>query len=332
MTDAMESQITSPEITWNNSIRLIVSDVDETLADLFLPASSGMAAELNSLLAEGKSLFLVTGAGFASVKRRITDLIDPTLRSKVLVSHCSGAEVTGFDANGEVLEKPHYSLYDETLTPEQKARWREIVKQIIEEFHLDPHPTVPVKEFKEKYGDNPLAIMLDDRGPQITFEFVNGYRLTTEQIEALRQHMPNFDMADLRVPVMERINELLEEAGVPVTPRFGGMFALDLALKGVSKTTSVKHGIENDTVLASIGLKKEDIEDPQSIEVWGDKFSVVNGGTDRHMSEALPKSVRSIDFREEDPNEFLPGYNTVVWTGRKHLHEGLLEYIQGRHS
>jgi hypothetical protein len=48
------------------------------------------------------------------------------------------------------------------------------------------------------------------------------------------------------------------------------------------------------------------------------------------MSEALPKEVRSIDFREENPDEFLPGYNTVVWQGEKHLHHGLLEYLQTR--
>jgi len=328
----MESPKNNPEVAWNNNVKLIVSDVDETLADLFVPASSEMATELNSLLTEGKSLFLVTGAGFASVKRRITDLIDPKLRSKVLVSHCSGAEVRGFGEDGEVLEKSYYSLYDETLTPEQKDKWREIVKKVTTEFHLEPHPTMPVNQFKEQFGDNPLAVMLEDRGPQITFEFVNGYRLTTEQIEALRQHMPNFDMADLRVPVMERVNELLEEAGVPVTPRFGGMFALDLALKGVSKTTSVKFALQKDEVLATIGLKRVDIESPQAVEVWGDKFSVVNGGTDRHMSEALPQTVRSIDFREENPDEFLPGYNTVVWHGQQQLHEGLLEYLQARHN
>lgn len=62
----------------------------------------------------------------------------------------------------------------------------------------------------------------------------------------------------------------------------------------------------------------------------GDKFSVVKGGTDRHISEALPKKVRSISFRQEDPKEFLEGFNIVVWDGQKHLHEGLLEYLKSR--
>jgi hypothetical protein len=50
------------------------------------------------------------------------------------------------------------------------------------------------------------------------------------------------------------------------------------------------------------------------------------------MSEALPPEVRSIDFREEDPSEFLEGYNIVLWDGQHHLHHGLLEYLQSRHT
>jgi hypothetical protein len=38
----------------------------------------------------------------------------------------------------------------------------------------------------------------------------------------------------------------------------------------------------------------------------------MSGGTDRHMSEALPESVRSVDFRQENPAEFLEGYHTVM--------------------
>jgi hypothetical protein len=191
---------------------------------------------------------------------------------------------------------------------------------------------MPVKQFKEEFGDNPLAVMLEDRGPQITFEFINAHALTTEQIEKLRGHFPDFDMSDLRIPVMERIGRLLEEAGVPITPRLAGMFALDLAIKGVSKTKSVRFALEKGEVLSHLGLKPEDIQDPAAIEVWGDKFSVINGGTDRHMSEALPQAVRSIDFRQENPEEFMPGYNTVVWQGNQHLHNGLLEYLQSRRN
>ena len=29
---------------------------------------------------------------------------------------------------------------------------------------------------------------------------------------------------------------------------------------------------------------------------------------------------------------FPEGYNIVLWTGQRHLHHGLLEYLQSRHS
>lgn len=66
------------------------------------------------------------------------------------------------------------------------------------------------------------------------------------------------------------------------------------------------------------------------MEIWGDKFSTVKGGTDRHIAEALPKEVRAIDFRRENPKEFLEGFNIVVWNGAKEKEAGLEEYLQSR--
>lgn len=84
-------------------------------------------------------------------------------------------------------------------------------------------------------------------------------------------------------------------------------------------------------VMAVTELLPEDLTSPSRYEVWGDKYSILHGGTDRHMSEALPATVRSIDFREENPSEFPEGYNIVLWDGQQHLHHGLLEYLQSRH-
>ncbi len=318
-------------VKFNNDIRLIISDVDETIADLFVPTPLETIQELSKLLSENKSIFLVSGSGFLSLKTRVADLFPLNLRKHILISHCSGAEIMGFDDQGEVLSTPYYSVYDESLTSEQKDKWREIVQQVITEFHLETHPPEPLKVFKEKYGDNPLVVMFEDRGPQITLEFVNSYNLSDDQINKLKENIPNFDMADLRIPFMERIGKLLEEALIPVTPRLGGMFALDLAIKGISKTTSVRFALENEQTRKALNIQEEDLNNPDYFEIWGDKFSVLTG-TDRHMSEALPREVRSIDFRVENPDEFPEGYNIVVWDGKKHLHEGLLEYLQSRNQ
>ena len=48
------------------------------------------------------------------------------------------------------------------------------------------------------------------------------------------------------------------------------------------------------------------------------------------MCEAVDSRVRAIDFRKENPEEFPKSFNIVVWDGKKHLHQGLLEYLKTR--
>lgn len=322
-----------PNIRWNNQVKLIVSDVDETVADLYVKAEPQMIKELSFLLKEGKVLFFVTGQGLKSVLWRIVDHIPKPLRSHILIGHCSGAEVWGFNKNGNIFDKPYYSVYEKTFSEAQKKKCRTLVKKVITEFKLKTYPTMPVSKFVKKTKRNPLAIMLEDRGPQITFEVVNGYKLTPKQKEKLKVNIPETHGAfDLRIPILERADNLFEKANLPISSRLGGVFAVDFAVKGISKTTAIKFSLENEKILSGLGLTKKDIKNPELIEIWGDKFSAIQGGTDRHMSEALPKKVRSIDFREENPEEFLKGYNTVIWKGGKHLHHGLLKYLQNRHN
>jgi hypothetical protein len=292
-----------------------------------------MIDELSSFLRDGGKLFMVTGGSMARVERDITSKIDSSLRRDILVSHCSGSEVWGFTESGERRDEPFYSVYKETFTPELKQRWREVITQLVSEFGLRPHPVQPKVAFWQEVGRDPLDIMLDDRGPQITMEVVNGIDLTDEQLAQFSQEIPlTHGKHDLRTAIQNRATELLTEAAVPITPRFGGNFALDFAVEGVSKTTSIQSVLTMPEVLATIGLISTDVQNPVELEVWGDKYSVLHGGTDRHMSEALPPQVRSIDFREENPAEFPEGYNIVLWDGEQHLHHGLLEYLRSRHT
>jgi hypothetical protein len=320
-------------VIWNDSIRLALSDVDETIAEVYTPADPEMINELSSFLEEGRKLFMVTGGSLKRVRAGITDFIPTELRKDILVSHCSGAEVWGFTEDGELKPQPFYSIYEETFTDEMKQSWRQVVDQLVSEFGLRPHPAQPKTDFWVTVGRDPLDIMLDDRGPQITMEVVNGIDLTGDQLERLPYPVPpTRGKYDLRITIMNRATELLATNNVPVSPRLGGNFALDLAVEGVSKTTSIHKVLADQQVLSTIGLQVSDVQNPNELEVWGDKFSIVNGGTDRHMSEALPTEVRSIDFRQEDPSELPQDYNIVLWDGKHHLHHGLLEYLKSRHQ
>ena len=321
-----------PKVRWNESIRLALSDVDETIAEVYTPAEPEMIAELTQFLQEGRKLFMVTGGSLGRVQFGITDLLPAELRREILVSHCSGAEVWGFTQDGDLREKPFYSIYEDTFGDEMKKSWRVVVDQLVNEFGLRPHPVQPKVDFWKSVGRDPLDIMVDDRGPQITLEIVNGIDITGDDLDRIPYPIAlTRGKYDLRITLMERANELLLASNVPISPRLGGNFALDLAIEGVSKTTSIHEVLSNADILSTIGLSIDDVQNPVELEIWGDKFSIVNGGTDRHMSQAVSPAVRSIDFRDEDPSEFPKGTNIVLWDGVHRLHHGLAEYLRSRY-
>lgn len=294
-------------ILWNSQTKLIISDVDETIADNYAPAEPKMIQELTRLLENDIALFLVSGAGLNRIQTRITDFIPQSLRKHILIAHCSGAEIWGFAENGELKNKPFYSMYEGVFSDEQKVQWRDIVKQLINEFKLTTYDPMTELEFKQKTNNDPHSVILEDRGPQITFECINN--------------------PELRIPLVKRAEELLTQAVLPVTPRLGGMWALDLAVQGANKTAAVMFALSDSATLPSIGLDLAIIADPTRIEIWGDRFAK-NQGTDWLICEALSKSVRAIDFRKENPTDFPNEYNIVVWDGEKQLQHGLLEYLQ----
>lgn len=317
-------------IAFNQKTKLILADVDETIADVYTCATSEMIVQLTNLLKSGRILFMVTGAGLGSVKERIVDHLEPHLRKNVVIGHCSGAEIVGFDILGELIA-PYYSVYTNKMTSDQQMSWRSIVNQVIAQYNLKTVNPQKVQDFKNKYGDHPLTVMLADRGPQITLEFVNGYQLNKDQYQLVHHQFPGLHPVegyyDLREPIAATFNQLLNSANLPVSAHFGGVFALDLILDGVSKTVALSQLLNNQDILKIYGLPPDILTKPEYIEIWGDKFTK-NGGSDRKMCMAVDPKTRAIDFRPEKLEELGSDYNILVWDGQKHLHEGLLEYLQ----
>ena len=184
-----------------------------------------------------------------------------------------------------------------------------------------------VEQFNEKTKGSPLAIMYEDRGPQITFEVINAYDLDEQQTKELNKKF-NFNSNDLRDVIISESEILLRENDIPITARKAGVFAIDYAIKDVSKTTAVKFMIENKMLMKKFGINPNNIEE---FLVLGDKFSA-NGGTDRYISEALDPNVLSITFRRENPNELPDGYNIRIWSGKQELHHGTLEFLKTREN
>jgi hydroxymethylpyrimidine pyrophosphatase-like HAD family hydrolase len=303
-------------ISFNPKLKLILADVDETLADVYTDAEVEMILRLEDLLKSGRHLFLISGGGLESILERVALKISPELRHLILIGHCSGAEVWGFNKNGTLREAPFYSIYEEKFSKEQKQLFRDLTDQVIEEFQLQKHPTMNVSKFKEISKGDPKAIMYVDRGPQITLELVNSYNMRTAQGE----------VKDLRIDLAQRFSEIFTANDLPIEPSFGGVFALDLKIKGVSKITAIHYILDNDMREHGYDLNLTKGHESQEIEIWGDKFSS-KSGSDRYMCLAMPKEVRALDFREEPLEELPVGYNILIWDGAKRLHQGCLEYL-----
>jgi hydroxymethylpyrimidine pyrophosphatase-like HAD family hydrolase len=323
-------------LPFNHNIKLALADVDETIADVYMKASPEMIHELNTFIEEGRSLFMISGGSLPNIRERIADLLKPELRHRVLIAHCMGAEVWGFEKGGELQSKPYYSLYEGHFSEEQKVAWREIINTLIERFQFKVYPVQPKKEFILQTKADPLSVMLADRGPQITFEFINAVNLTLQQKEELEKKLHitipmNHNTYDLRYVVAEEGDTLYKEAKLPLRMQLGGTMALDSLIEGVDKTKAVKYVLEHEEILNHIGLTSADISKVDAIEIWGDKYGQKKVGVDFHMCLAVSPKVRAIDFRDEELSDIPKGYNIQLWNGSKSLHDGLLEYLQSRH-
>lgn len=291
-----------------NNIKLIFADLDDTISELYKPASDKMIMYLNKLLEEGKAIIIISGQGKENIYDRVVCKIKRELRKNILVCGCGGAYIYGFGENGEFEDKAWYSVYEESLNEHQKKLWREKINQLIQEFNLKIYKTMPKKEFTKITNSLSNAVIMEDRESQITFEVMNDL--------------------NLREKIIARGKELMEEANLPIGVFKGGEYAIDFMLYGVSKTYAVKFLMDNKNKLTKIGIKNPYELNDENIQVWGDKYSLTNGGTDMNMLYGLNKKVLAIDFRDEPIEELDMTYNIKIWNGNKRLCEGLEEYLE----
>jgi hydroxymethylpyrimidine pyrophosphatase-like HAD family hydrolase len=317
-------------ITWNKKVKLIISDIDETIAEVYKPAQSEIITELNKLINDGIRFFFISGQGFKNICERVIKYIDKRLRKNILIGYCNGAEVTGFSDDGEVLPSPFYSIKDRKVSGIQIATLREIVKTTIQTFSLELYPPLPVHEFIEKTKGNPFSVIFEDRELQITLDVVNGYVLRNVPeiyTESIR-HFLEKGITDLRLPLVEYSTNLLIQHHLPFKAFLGGQFAIDYIIKDISKGNAIKAMMGDAGMLKHLGLDKIIFEQPELIEIWGDQFSQ-NGDSDVAMCRPIPL-VRAINFRKIKQEELVRGLNIQIWDREKVLQDGVLDYMLNR--
>src|ERR1044071_2207589 len=129
-------------MNWNSRTRVIISDVDDTIAPVFQPAAPDMIAALQRLLADGILLLLISGQSLGNIFHRVLRPLDPSLRRRMLVAHCNGAEVFDFDAQGRPGAGPLYAVTAERSRRVDPVLWRRVVHQLITQFDLRPWPVM----------------------------------------------------------------------------------------------------------------------------------------------------------------------------------------------
>jgi hydroxymethylpyrimidine pyrophosphatase-like HAD family hydrolase len=304
-------------IGWNDHIKLIVSDVDDTIAEVYKEVSGEMVNELELLMSEGRILFLISGQSLSNIYSRILRHINRKFLHQILVGHCNGAEVFGFEPSGHMIPEPFFSINNILNRKVNHIEWRNIIRQILNEFNLKAFPVMDIDRFKVLTKNDRHCIMLDDRNVQISIDFINGLE------------MNNFS-ADIRIPIIKRAGELFGCADLSVEPHLAGMCAIDFSIKGVTKGLPLTRLISSGEKYQIELPERIIFSDHREIEIWGDNFSVSKDGADCYMSLALPKESRSISFRNLSPDDMPENYNLMVWDGEYRLHEGLLEYLQRR--
>jgi hypothetical protein len=315
-------------LKFNNDLKLIISDVDETIADLFKDTDLKLVKRLEDIIRSGKILFLVSGGGIKRIEKDLVNLIDSSLRHKIIVSHCNSAQIFGYDEKGSRIPEPFYDLATGKLSKEEHLKWREILNEVINKFNLKTTDAMPVAKFKEMAGGDPHMIMYDDRDVQITLEIINAYDLKEADARSFGISEKRDGRYDLRFEIVDFANKLLIQNGLPVRAHIAGVFAVNFLLGTMTKGDSIKFLKKEKGFIEKYGLTSEIFEETNAIEIWGDKFSIKSGPNDWTMSVELNPDIRSITFRQENPEDLPKDYNVVVWDGEKHLHEGLLEFLE----
>lgn len=297
-------------IKWKESTKLVVSDVDDTIAPVYQPMTKEMKEELEKLLKNHVKFLLISGQSVGNIVSRVTNFIAPELRRNMMIAHCNGAEGYGFNEVGDLVEQPFFSILDEVKV--DREIWKKVMKEIEEEFGLTYVFTTKPSEFKKIAGDDKHFVMVEDRHVQMSLDFVNGV-----------------GEPDIRLKIADFAKRRFETLGMPLTTSLGGLIAIDFNIQGVNKGFAVEKIIQFGEKFAFHRTGKIMLSSEDELEIWGDSFSVSSGNSDFNMCRPLPKSVRTICFRHSPDLE--QGYNIKIWDGKEELAEGTYEYLKLSH-
>jgi hypothetical protein len=248
-----------------DSVWLIVSDVDDTLAPPFRAISATLARALTRLVGNGTILFLVSGQSIENIERRVVHAFPRRLRRNILVGHCHGAEVFGYDSAGSRVIPPLFSIRESAAMEGVFGRVLTLVTGVLSRHGI----AVSSRE-----------TLLEDRGVQVTVDFP----------------VPGVSPADQRAVLITALNDRLAETALPVEARMAGRLGIDIMARGVDKSLPLSRLLDAGNSYRLTMPEGQVTGDRGGIEVWGDQFSPPDLDADLHMLAALPPGVRAVNF------------------------------------
>jgi hypothetical protein len=241
--------------------RLVVFDLDGTLAESKQPVSPEMGALLSELLLH-IPVAVMSGAGFSQFETQFLPALPESARfDRLFLFPTSAARCYQYKGGSWQLH------YDHSFTTLERGRIMQALKEALAETHLTNIP-----DRKQEWGEQ-----IEDRGAQITFSLLGQKAPLKEKEEQHRAHESDRDQ--LREALTKRLPDfsVLE----------GGLTTLDITKKGISKAYGVRKLIEltdisisemlyvgdaleeggNDAVVVETGIKTHAVFGPEEAEV-----------------------------------------------------------------
>lgn len=188
--------------------KLVVFDLDGTLAESKSPLDAEMATLLCALLAIVK-VAVISGGNWPQFKKQLLANLphDDRLVNLSILPTC-GTKYYQYDSGWE-------QLYSEAFTDEQKEKIIGSLKQVIKSSAFKSHET---------WGD-----VIEDRGSQITFSALG----QQAPIEAKEKWDPGFTK---RKKMKAILDDLIPEFSV----RLGGTTSIDVTRPGIDKAYGIR--------------------------------------------------------------------------------------------
>lgn len=188
--------------------KLIVFDLDGTLADSKLPIDEDMAILLNELLKILK-VAIISGGDWIQFQKQVVEKLpkETNLKNLTILPTC-GTKFYGYETEWK-------KLYSDDLTKDEKTKILDSLKQAITQAKLT---------IKRTWGEQ-----IEDRESQITFS-------------ALGQHAPLSEkiMWDPNFVKREKIKEILDTLIPNFSVRLGGTTSIDITKPGIDKSYGIK--------------------------------------------------------------------------------------------